>query len=62
MEVSGQLHVPAALQPGEKPPVLTVQDAGPALDPVWTLPLTGIELRIVRPTALLLYRLRYRGS
>ena len=39
-----------------------VQDDGPALEPVWTLPLTGIEFRTVQPTASLLYRLRYHGS
>jgi hypothetical protein len=28
MEVSGQLHAPAALPPGKKPPVPTEQEAG----------------------------------
>jgi len=62
MKVSGTLHVLAILQPGKKPPVPIAQDAGPALEPVWTLPLTGIEFRIVQPTARLLYLLRYRRS
>jgi hypothetical protein len=37
MGVSGQHHAPAALYPrGKDPPVLIVQEAGWALEPVWT--------------------------
>jgi hypothetical protein len=37
MEVSGQLHVPAALPLGKEPTVPTGQEAGWAPEPVWTL-------------------------
>jgi hypothetical protein len=37
MEVSGQLHAPAALFPGEQPPVPIVYEAGKAQEPVWRL-------------------------
>jgi hypothetical protein len=37
MEVSCQLHAPAALTPEERAPVSTRQDAGWAYDPVWML-------------------------
>jgi hypothetical protein len=37
MEVSGQLHAPAALHPGAEPPVLIRQVAGWVPKPVWTL-------------------------
>jgi hypothetical protein len=36
MEVSGQLHTPAALPPGKEPPVPIAQEAGWASEPVWT--------------------------
>jgi hypothetical protein len=36
MEVSGQLHAPAALPPGKEPLVTIGYDAGWALEPVWT--------------------------
>jgi hypothetical protein len=37
MGVSGQRHAPAALYPrGNDPPVLIVQEAGWAPEPVWT--------------------------
>jgi hypothetical protein len=36
MEVSGQLHAPAALPPG-KPPVPSGYEAGWAPEPVWAL-------------------------
>jgi len=36
MEVSGQLHVPAALAPGKQPPVPTDQEVGWAPEQVWT--------------------------
>jgi hypothetical protein len=37
MEVSGQLHAPAALlPPGKGPPVPIVQETGWAPEPVWT--------------------------
>jgi hypothetical protein len=36
LEVSGQLHVPAALPPGKKPPVPVGQVAGWGPAPVWT--------------------------
>jgi hypothetical protein len=52
MGVSGQRYAPAALPPGKRPPVPTVQEAGWASEPVWTqrleknnLPLPGIEPR-----------------
>jgi hypothetical protein len=37
MEVSGQLHVQAALPPEKKPPVPTREEARWASEPVWTL-------------------------
>jgi hypothetical protein len=37
MEVSGQLHAPAALTPGQEPPAPNVYEAGWAPEPVWTL-------------------------
>jgi hypothetical protein len=36
-KVSGQIEAPAALSPGKDTPVLTGQEAGWALGPVWTL-------------------------
>jgi hypothetical protein len=36
MVVSGQRHAPAALYPGNGPPVPIVQEAGWASEPVWT--------------------------
>jgi hypothetical protein len=36
MEVSGQLHAPAALPPGEESPVPTEQEAGWNPEPAWT--------------------------
>jgi hypothetical protein len=36
MEVSSQLHVPAALTPGKKPLVPIVQETGWDPEPVWT--------------------------
>jgi hypothetical protein len=36
MEVSGQLHAPAALPPGKKPLVPIGQEAGWAPEPFWT--------------------------
>jgi hypothetical protein len=36
MRVSGQLHAPAALYPGERTPAPIGQEAGWAPDPVWT--------------------------
>jgi hypothetical protein len=35
MEVSGQLHAPAALSPGKEPLVPIVQEAGWAPEPFW---------------------------
>jgi len=35
MEVSGQLHAPAALLSGKKPPVPIEQEAGWAPQPAW---------------------------
>jgi hypothetical protein len=37
MEVSGQLHAPAALPPGKDPPVPNGQKAGWAPEPFWML-------------------------
>jgi hypothetical protein len=37
VEVSGQLHAPAALSTWQKPPVLIRQEAGWAPQPIWTL-------------------------
>jgi hypothetical protein len=34
--MSGQRHATAALYPGKEPPVPIVQEAGWALEPVWT--------------------------
>jgi hypothetical protein len=36
VEVSGQLHVPAALIPGKEPSVLIRQEVEWAPEPVWT--------------------------
>jgi hypothetical protein len=36
LEVSGQLHAPAALSPGKEPPVPIGLEAGWAPDPGWT--------------------------
>jgi hypothetical protein len=36
IEVSGQLHAPAALLPGKEPPALFGQEAGCDPEPVWT--------------------------
>jgi hypothetical protein len=44
MGVSGQLHAPAALPPGEKPPVPIGQEAGWAPEPVSKLWSTEISL------------------
>jgi len=41
MEVSGQLHAPAALPPGEEASVPTQQEAGWSPEPVWTQWRTG---------------------
>jgi len=35
MEVSGQLHTPAALSPGKEHPAPIGWEAGWALEPVW---------------------------
>jgi hypothetical protein len=37
MEASGQIHVPAALTPGETVPSSNGQEAGLDSEPVWTL-------------------------
>jgi hypothetical protein len=37
MDLSGQLHAPAALSTGNQPPVSTAQEAGWVPEPVWTL-------------------------
>jgi hypothetical protein len=37
MEVSGQLHIPAALPQGERAHVTTGEGAGWVAEPVWTL-------------------------
>jgi hypothetical protein len=56
MEVSGQLHAPAALPSGKEPPVPIGYEAGWAPQPVWKavektlLPLPGIELRPSSPS------------
>jgi hypothetical protein len=61
VEVSGQLHAPAALSPRKGPQVPIEQEAGWAPEPIWTwrkfLPLPGLELQ-----PQLLYRLSYPGS
>jgi hypothetical protein len=69
MEVSGQLHAPAALTLGKEPPVSIGQEAAWAPGPVWTtwrkfLTLPGQELLpLGTPTcSQSLYRLRYPGS
>jgi hypothetical protein len=36
LEVSGQLHTPAALPPGKEPPVPIREEIGWAPEPVWT--------------------------
>jgi hypothetical protein len=36
LEVTGQLHAPAALPPGKEPPVTIGKEAGWAPEPVWT--------------------------
>jgi hypothetical protein len=61
MEVSGLLHAPVALPPGEEPPVPIGQEARWAPDSVWTLwrrelALVGIE---PGPSSPSLYRLGY---
>jgi hypothetical protein len=53
MEVIGQLHAPAALPPGKKPPVPVGLEAGWAPEPVWTVqamcsPKTWVCLRTAR--------------
>jgi hypothetical protein len=37
LEVSGQLHTPAALTPGKETPVPIGQEVGWASEPVWTI-------------------------
>jgi hypothetical protein len=37
LEVSGQLHAPAALPPEKEPPILIGEEAGWAPEPVWTI-------------------------
>jgi hypothetical protein len=57
--VSGQLHAPATLPPGEAPPAPTGEQAGWAPELVWTLwgreknllPLLGIAPLAIQPTA-----------
>jgi hypothetical protein len=44
----GQLHAPATLPPGKEPPVPTVQEAGRAPVPVWSLWRTEKSLAPVR--------------
>jgi hypothetical protein len=58
MEVSGQLHAPAALPPGEEPPVPIGQEAGWAQrrsgrggEEINSHPLTGLELLTIKPVA-----------
>jgi hypothetical protein len=58
MEVSGQLHAPAALPPGKEPLVPIGYEAGWAPEPVWmrlrkknSNPLPGLELPIIQPVA-----------
>jgi hypothetical protein len=59
MEVSGQLHTPAALPPGKEPLVPTEQEAEWAPEMVWTRgeeqensePLPGLEPPIIQPVA-----------
>jgi hypothetical protein len=52
MEVSGQLHAPAALPPAIEPPVPIEQEAGRAPGPDRALlPLPGIEIPAVQPVA-----------
>jgi hypothetical protein len=52
MEVSAELHAPAALSPGKETPVPISKRMGGVSESVWvvwrryTLPLPGIELRI----------------
>jgi hypothetical protein len=41
LEVSGQLHVPAALTPGKEPAVRTGYEAGWAPQPVWVVQPVG---------------------
>jgi hypothetical protein len=43
MGVSSQRHAPGALTPGQGSPVPTVQEAGWALELVWTQRLEGIS-------------------
>jgi hypothetical protein len=67
---SGQLHTPAALPPGEEPPVPIGWEAGWTSGPVWTwrrkkfLTLPTFELRPLgrRSRSQSLNRLRYPGS
>jgi hypothetical protein len=47
MEVSGQLHAPAALFPG-RTPVSIAKEAGWAPQPVWTFRRREISLVLVR--------------
>jgi hypothetical protein len=37
LEVSGQLHAPAALPPGKEPRVPIGEDVGWTSEPVWTI-------------------------
>jgi hypothetical protein len=37
LEVSGQLHAPAALPPGKEPPVPFEYEVGWTAEPVWTI-------------------------
>jgi hypothetical protein len=51
MEVSGQLHAPAALLPEKQPPVPNLLEAGSAPEPVWRReniwPILGLEPRFL---------------
>jgi hypothetical protein len=58
MEVSGQLHAPAALPPGKEPLVPIGQEAGWAPEPVWmrwwreiSQPLPGLKPPIIQSIA-----------
>jgi hypothetical protein len=58
MEVSDQLHAPAALHPGKEPQVPTGEEAGWTPEPVWKLwrrekflPPAGNRIPAVQPVA-----------